>query len=53
MGPAIVWLFQGLVGVLGIMVIYAAMYIASAILTGFLTLPGGDAAQWQDEGARR
>ncbi len=52
-GPAIVWLFQGLVGVLGIMVIYAAMYIASAILTGFLTLPGGDAAQWQDEGARR
>ncbi len=47
-GPGVVWAFQGLVGVFGVMVIYAAMYIVSAVLAGLLTLPGGDAAQWRD-----
>ncbi len=48
-GPGIVWAFQGLVGVFGIMVIYAAMYVGSAVLAAFMTLPGGDAAQWHDK----
>ncbi len=37
-GPAIVAAFQGFVGVLGVMCIYAAIYLASAIVATFLTL---------------
>ncbi len=37
-GPAIVASFQGLVGVLGVMCIYAAIYLASAVIASFLTL---------------
>ena len=45
-GPGIVFAFQGLVGVFGIMVIYAAIYVLSAALASMLTLPGGDSTQW-------
>jgi ribulose kinase len=38
-GPIIVWLFMPLVGVAGVMWIYAVLYILSAILTMALTLP--------------
>ncbi len=38
-GPAIVALFLPSVGVKGVMWIYAALYLVSAALTGFLTLP--------------
>ncbi len=37
-GPAIVAAFQGFVGVLGVMCIYSAIYLASAVLASFLTL---------------
>ena len=45
-GPGIVYAFQGLVGVFGVMVIYAAIYVLSAALAATLTLPGGDRTQW-------
>jgi MFS family permease len=38
-GPAIVWLFLPVVGVGGVMWIYAVLYLISAVLTLFLTLP--------------
>ena len=38
-GPLIVWLFKPAVGVGGVMWIYAGLYVVSAILTLFLTLP--------------
>ena len=38
-GPAIVALFLPLVGVAGVMWVYAVLYLVSAILTLFLTLP--------------
>ncbi len=38
-GPAIVYLFLSSVGVGGVMGIYAALYLVSAVLTLFLTLP--------------
>jgi polyol permease family len=38
-GPAIVWLFKPSLGVGGVMWIYAVLYIISAVLTMFLTLP--------------
>ena len=38
-GPAIVALFLPAVGVAGVMWIYAALYLLSAALTAFLTLP--------------
>lgn len=38
-GPAIVYLFMSSVGVGGIMWIYAVLYVISAVLTMFLTLP--------------
>jgi polyol permease family len=39
-GPAIVALFLPVVGVGGVMWIYAVLYVISALLTLFLTLPG-------------
>ncbi len=42
-GPAIVWLFLPLVGVGGVMWIYAVLYLASAVMTLFLTLPAEEA----------
>ncbi|HEY2411016.1 MAG TPA: MFS transporter [Pirellulaceae bacterium] len=44
-GPAIVWLFKPTIGVGGVMWIYAVMYIVSAILTMFLTLPPEEHAE--------
>ena len=38
-GPAVVALFQSRVGVFGVMAIYAGMYLGSAVLAWFLTLP--------------
>jgi polyol permease family len=38
-GPAIVYLFKPAIGVGGVMWIYAGMYVLSAVLTMFLTLP--------------
>ena len=38
-GPAIVWVFLPIVGVGGVMWIYAVLYLISAALTLFLTLP--------------
>jgi polyol permease family len=43
-GPAIVWLFLRPLGVGGVMWIYAGLYLLSAILTLFLTLPPDDVA---------
>ena len=43
-GPAIVALFLPLVGVAGVMWIYALLYLVSAGLTLFLTLPYEEAA---------
>ncbi len=42
-GPAIVWLFLPVVGVGGVMWIYAVLYLASAVMTLFLTLPAEEA----------
>ncbi len=39
-GPAIVALFLPIAGVGGVMWIYALLYVISALLTLFLTLPG-------------
>jgi len=39
-GPAIVWVFLPIVGVAGVMWIYAVLYLISAGLTLLLTLPG-------------
>src|SRR5260221_4083523 len=39
LGPAIVGIFLGPLGVIGVMWIYAALYVLSAILALFLTLP--------------
>jgi polyol permease family len=44
-GPAIVWLFLKPLGVGGVMWIYAGLYLLSAVLTLFLTLPADDAAE--------
>ncbi|MFT9299141.1 MAG: hypothetical protein ABF542_13640, partial [Gluconobacter sp.] len=38
-GPFIVYLFEGAVGTQGIILIYAALFLASAILTFFITPP--------------
>lgn len=38
-GPAIVYLFKPAIGVGGVMWIYAGLYVLSAVLTLFLTLP--------------
>ena len=38
-GPAILALFLPVVGVAGVMWIYAVLYLISAVLTLFLTLP--------------
>jgi len=43
-GPAIVWLFWERLGVGAVMWIYAGMYVLSAVLTMFLTLPAEEAA---------
>ncbi|GAB1334011.1 MFS transporter [Streptomyces sp. E-15] len=43
-GPAVVALFLGPLGVQGVMWVFAALYLASAGLTLFLTLPGRTAA---------
>ncbi|MGC1272080.1 MAG: MFS transporter [Planctomycetaceae bacterium] len=42
-GPAIVALFLPVVGVAGVMWIYAVLYLISAVLTLFLTLPADEA----------
>lgn len=39
LGPALVGLFLGPLGVQGVMWIFAALYLASAVMTLFLTLP--------------
>ncbi|MBE7210578.1 MAG: MFS transporter [Gluconacetobacter diazotrophicus] len=44
-GPAIVALFQGSVGVLGVMCIYAAIYLSSAVMAYFLVLDPAVEAQ--------
>jgi hypothetical protein len=41
-GPAIVWLFLKPLGVGGVMWIYAGLYVLSAVLTLFLTLPADE-----------
>ena len=43
-GPAIVGLFLPWLGVGGVMWIFAVLYVASAILTAFLTIPADQAA---------
>lgn len=48
-GPAIVAVFLTRVGVAGVMWIYAVLYLISAVLTMFLTLPDEDAASRPDE----
>ena len=42
-GPAIVYLFLQPLGVGGVMWIYAGLYLLSAVLALFLTLPPDDA----------
>jgi MFS family permease len=44
-GPAIVWVFLPIAGVGGVMWIYAVLYLISAVLTLFLTLPEAEAAE--------
>ena len=44
-GPAIVWLFWERFGVGGVMWIYAGMYVVSAVLAMFLTLPAEPSAE--------
>ncbi|UGY94433.1 MFS transporter [Streptomyces gobiensis] len=39
-GPAIVGIFLGTLGVVGVMWIFAGLYVASAVMTLFLRLPG-------------
>ena len=43
-GPAIVGLFIGVAGAEGVIWILAGLYLLSAILTRFITLPPGDAS---------
>jgi polyol permease family len=43
-GPALTWLFLPSLGVAGVMWIFAILYLASAVLTGFLKLPGESTA---------
>ncbi len=44
-GPAIVWVFLPIVGVGGVMWIYAVLYLISAVLTLLLTLPEAEATE--------
>lgn len=50
-GPAIVYLFLKPLGVGGVMWIYAGLYLLSAVLALFLTLPPEDVALSEDAGA--
>jgi MFS-type transporter involved in bile tolerance (Atg22 family) len=38
-GPALVWMFLPAAGVKGVMFLFASLYLLSAVLTMFLTLP--------------
>ena len=50
-GPAIVTLFLAPLGVAGVMWIYAVLYLVSAVLTMFLTLPPEHAGRAAPEAA--
>lgn len=38
-GPALAWMFIGLIGAEGVVWIFAALYFASAVMTKFIQVP--------------